>query len=93
MVQFLGQLAIDESKGGLVMHTLQRHVMQGVIFDPVGKSRINRMILEGDEVVVHGPDAKTVYNDALARGLDSPFMHFVSAPDPDPLFSGWQGTE
>ena len=51
------------------------------------------IVLEGDKVVAHGADAKSVYSDARARGISSPFMHFVNEPDPVPLWIGWQGTE
>ena len=49
--------------------------------------------LDGDRVVSHGPDAKTVVAEARATGTTSPFLHFVAEPHPDSLFVGWQGTE
>ena len=49
--------------------------------------------LDGDQVVAHGPDGKTVVAEARAKGLAAPFLHFVREPSPDPLFVGWLGTE
>ena len=51
------------------------------------------VVLEGSEVVAHGPDAKTVYDEARSKGIVSPFIHFVHEPNPTPRWMGWQGTE
>ena len=47
------------------------------------------VVLDGDNVVAHGMDAKTVYDDARSKGIATPFMHFVAEPDPSPFFIGW----
>ena len=48
------------------------------------------VVLVGDQIAFHGPIAKQVYDLARAQGIVSPFMHFVSEPDPGPLWIGWQ---
>lgn len=49
--------------------------------------------LEGDEVVAHGQDGKAVYESARAKGITSPFMFFVSEPDPRQIVGGWIDNE
>ena len=49
--------------------------------------------LEGDHVVAHGTDGKAVYETAKSQGSASPFLFFVSEPDPHPFAGGWLGVE
>jgi Family of unknown function (DUF5678) len=45
------------------------------------------VVLEGRQVVASGSNPKQLYEDALARGLSSPFLIFVS-PDAQAPFAG-----
>ena len=49
--------------------------------------------LEGSEVVAHGTDGKAVYERARSKGIPSPFLFFVSEPDPTPFAGAWLGVE
>jgi hypothetical protein len=46
------------------------------------------LALDGDRLVAHGTDAKQVYRDAFAAGVETPFV--VCAEDPQtPQWGGW----
>ena len=34
--------------------------------------------LNGDTVAAHGPNGKAVFDEARAKGVSEPFLHFVS---------------
>jgi hypothetical protein len=44
--------------------------------------------LDGDHLVAHGTDARTVYDDARAQGVDSPYLVHV-VPKVDAYVGGW----
>ena len=46
--------------------------------------------LDGDQVIAHGPEGKTVFESARAKGTASPFMLFVEEPDSTPFVGGWK---
>ncbi len=37
------------------------------------------VVLDGDKLISHGKDAKTVYDEARAKGIKSPFLERVKA--------------
>lgn len=45
------------------------------------------VVLEGDELVAHGTDAKALYAEARARGIKTPFLERVKAKVLP--FGGW----
>jgi hypothetical protein len=45
------------------------------------------VVLDGDELIAHGTDSKTVYDNARARGYKSPFLKRVKAKVLP--FGGW----
>lgn len=45
------------------------------------------VLLEGDELIAHGTDAKALYAEARARGIETPLMHLVKAKILP--FGGW----
>jgi hypothetical protein len=46
------------------------------------------VVRDGSQVVVSGPSAKAVYEQAKARGIESPFVAYISARRNEP-FGGW----
>ena len=46
------------------------------------------VVAEGDQLVSHGTDAKAVYKEARAAGVDTPFLVQVTLPDELP-WGGW----
>lgn len=46
------------------------------------------VVLEGDRLVSHGPDAKAVIEEARAAGITRPFLIQVTGPDELP-WGGW----
>lgn len=46
--------------------------------------------LEGSQVIAHGPDGKSVYEFALAKGVSAPFMLFVEESESIPFVGGWK---
>ena len=47
------------------------------------------VVLEGSQVVASGSNPRLLYEDALATGLSSPFLIFVSPDEPGPFAGGW----
>jgi hypothetical protein len=45
------------------------------------------ILLEGDELIAHGTDAKALYAEARARGIETPLVHRVKAKILP--FGGW----
>ena len=37
------------------------------------------VVLDGDQLIAHGTDSKTVYDEARAKGIKSPFLERVKA--------------
>ena len=46
------------------------------------------VVLDGDELIAHGDDSKTVYEEARAKGFDSPFLKRIKNVEDAP-FGGW----
>jgi uncharacterized protein DUF5678 len=46
------------------------------------------VVLEADQLVAHGTDARIVYNEARAKGIDAPYLVHVT-PKADPYVGGW----
>jgi hypothetical protein len=46
------------------------------------------VVLEGDQLVAHGTDARIVYNEARAQGIGTPYLVHV-APNSEPYVGGW----
>jgi Protein of unknown function DUF104/Family of unknown function (DUF5678) len=46
------------------------------------------VVVEGDQLVSHGPDGKAVYDAARAAGITTPFLTHVTPPDELP-WGGW----
>ena len=47
------------------------------------------VVLEGDRVVVSGADPKSLYEDARAAGIQSPFLIYLSPEEREPFAGGW----
>lgn len=45
------------------------------------------VVLEGDELIAHGSDGKQVYEEARAKGIETPFLKRVKAKELP--FGGW----
>jgi hypothetical protein len=45
------------------------------------------VVLDGDQLVAHGTDSKTVYDEARAKGYESPFLKRIKAKVLP--FGGW----
>ncbi len=45
------------------------------------------VVLDGDKLIAHGKDAKSVYEKAKAKGIGTPFMERVKAKELP--FGGW----
>jgi hypothetical protein len=45
--------------------------------------------LEGSEVIAHGKDGRVVSACARSKNIASPFLFFVTEPDPTPFAGGW----
>jgi len=43
--------------------------------------------LEGDELIAHGADGLKVHNEAIAKGIEAPFLHHIV--DESLPFGGW----
>lgn len=46
------------------------------------------VVLEADQLVAHGTDARIVYNEARAQGIDTPYLVHVT-PKAGPYIGGW----
>ena len=46
------------------------------------------VVLEADQLVAHGTDARIVYNEARAKGIGTPYLVHVT-PKGDPYVGGW----
>jgi hypothetical protein len=46
-------------------------------------------VLDGSQVVVSGSSAKAVYEQATARGIESPFVAYISSRRNEPFAGGW----
>lgn len=46
--------------------------------------------LDGNKLVAHGTDARTVYDAAREQGVDSPYLQHVT-PKVDAYIGGWSG--
>jgi hypothetical protein len=46
--------------------------------------------LDGNKLVAHGTDARTVYDEAREQGVDSPYLVHV-VPKVDAYVGGWLG--
>ena len=46
--------------------------------------------LDGNNLVAHGTDARAVYDEARAQGVDSPYLQHVT-PKVDAYVGGWLG--
>ena len=46
------------------------------------------VVLEADQLVAHGTDARNVYNEARAKGIGTPYLVHVT-PKADPYVGGW----
>ena len=46
--------------------------------------------LDGNNLVAHGTDARVVYDEARAQGVDSPYLEHVM-PKVDAYVGGWLG--
>ena len=46
------------------------------------------VVLDGDELIAHGDDSKTVYEEARAKGYASPFLKRIKNVEDAP-FGGW----
>lgn len=49
----------------------------------------NWVALSGDRVVSSGPKAKAVYDEARSRGIEVPFMAYISPHRDEPFAGGW----
>lgn len=49
------------------------------------------VVLDGHSVVASGSDGKAVYDEALAKGITSPFLIFASPAEREPFVGGWTG--
>lgn len=49
------------------------------------------VVLEGDQVIAKGESGKAAYDEAIANGVESPFLIFVSPSDNEPFVAGWLG--
>ncbi len=47
------------------------------------------VVLEGDQVVANGTNAKQTYEAARRRGIASPFVIYVSGEEQEPFAGGW----
>ena len=47
------------------------------------------VVLEGNQVIASGSDAKRLYDDVRNRGIDSPFLIFVSSEEGQLDQGGW----
>ena len=47
------------------------------------------VVLNGSSVAASGSDPRQLYDDARAKGLDSPFLIFVGPGDHEPFAGGW----
>lgn len=45
--------------------------------------------LDGERLVSHGDDAKQVYREAKAKGIEIPFIEQVREEDGAPFWGGW----
>lgn len=46
------------------------------------------VVLEANQLVAHGTDARIVYNEARAKGVGTPYLVHVN-PNGDPYIGGW----
>ena len=65
-----------------------RNVEQKWIRDHASEYVDQWVVVEGDRLISHGMDGKAVYEEALAKGVTSPFLTHVSLPDDLPG-GGW----
>lgn len=49
----------------------------------------NWVALSGNRVVSSGPEAKAVYDEARSRGIEVPFMAYISPHRNEPFAGGW----
>jgi len=47
------------------------------------------VVLDGSQVGVSGSSAKAVYKQATARGIESPFVAYISSRRNEPFAGGW----
>jgi len=47
------------------------------------------VVLEGDRLISHGSDARQVYEEARAAGIEAPFLERVTAEEKQPYWAGW----
>jgi len=45
--------------------------------------------LDGDRLIAHGPDARSVYLAARAAGVRAPFLEQVTPEEEDAFMGGW----
>jgi hypothetical protein len=46
------------------------------------------VVLEADQLVAHGAEARIVYNEARAKGISTPYLVHVT-PKAEPYVGGW----
>lgn len=49
----------------------------------------NWVVLDGDRVLASGPTAKAVYDQAKLKGIEAPFIAYVSPHRDQPFAGGW----
>ena len=47
------------------------------------------VVLEGSRVVASGADGKALYDEAVGKGIRTPFLIFVSPEEGEPFAGGW----
>jgi hypothetical protein len=47
------------------------------------------VVLEGDQLISHGTDARQVYEEARAAGIEAPFLERVTEEEKQPYWAGW----
>lgn len=68
--------------------TQERTVEQAWLREHQAEYQGQWVVLEGDRLISHGPDAKAVIEEARAAGITRPFLVQVTLPDDLP-WGGW----